>query len=218
MNYQSALIDRWGVVVPIDPPASSAPHSARPPQHPSHVGKDFVRKWELPASSLEVAMHALLSAIRSATGLGEASVYNASAGAFADWELDILHREKIRRHAATIPMLLQRIRAMEDNGMHLRRDKVDLVSPLQDLYSLFQELEERTDQGAAYQFLQLEYVARASELAQSILSASTLRRLPHFPLEHLAAVYLPAWLPIALPLVLGLAREVKLAWRSNVPS
>ena len=49
----------------------------------------------------------------------------------------------------------------------------------------------------------------ALEFMKMGAASLTLISEPHFPLEHLAAIFLPLWVPLILPMLVGLLREAK---------
>ncbi|KAG0205537.1 hypothetical protein BGX28_002836 [Mortierella sp. GBA30] len=201
----SFLIPRWGGITILNRDKSSSL------AHPNLIS----------VQELEPIMKLHLTQLRDLMGLSDLSAitdsvrapaslpikfYKTSNGAPTAWELDSLMRKRLSENLvdslATISSLA-RLVADTPNMVVLDHIQKDVVDALQDVARSCSDLSRQ-------QFMEALGASRdALVKAETAFFDPTMVSMLYFPDEHKYAIYMPLFVPISVPLVMALLREIK---------
>jgi phosphatidylinositol glycan class S len=123
------------------------------------------------------------------------------------WELDSLLRMYTTRALVNTVNTLQSLSRMVQNLQHMViQDHID--NKIQSSIHLVQEAQRHLEQGDYVQAMHVS--AQAHILAEEAFFDPTMVGMLYFPDEHKYAVYMPLFIPIAVPLIMALLREFRL--------
>ncbi|KAF9564335.1 hypothetical protein EC968_004575 [Mortierella alpina] len=197
-NSNSFLIPRWGGITILNRDNTSAT------AHP-----DVITVQEL-----EPVMKLYLTQLRDLMGLSHLSssasfpitFQRSASGAPTTWELDQLMRKRTAENMVdSLATLLSLANLVADtpNMVVLDHIQKDVVDALQDVATACHSL---AKQDAV---LALETSRDALVKAETAFFDPTMVSMLYFPDEHKYAIYMPLFVPISVPLVMALLREVK---------
>ena len=194
------VVRRWGAVVIVNPPACAVD-----PPPPMTAGPAPMGLHGTPDA--EDALRRAASRLRALLGLPATLPTDRSGGAWAvvsALEVEALQAAWFRHHLAAARESLQATVSLAQRMSHMR------VSPqlARQVSEALQVYERAVDPATP----RLDAI-RAAQMSRTRAQAAALDpdMVPqlYFPAEHLAAVYAPFLLPLALPLVLGTVTEMR---------
>jgi len=157
-------------------------------------------------SGLSCSGRITCTVLRPITGLG-----------FRDWEVDAIAREALSRWQVSLLDQVAALRSLLEDGT-VTTDAIESSVTWEHLSRALQfalnASQSRSSCSPAPLSLNatLFAIALGSDLVSELVSYVTLYRGDaDFPLEHLAAVYLPMWMPLVMPLFIPLLYEIPLA-------
>ncbi|KAJ2780113.1 GPI transamidase component, partial [Coemansia interrupta] len=205
LHTNAFLVSQWGGVAIANLPAETK------------VGSHIV----LSSSDMQGYMGAFISQLRELIGIRRYTplderpvgtiqkirVHQATLTGISTWEQDALLRQWLvstRLTAISTLQSLSRLVESMQNMVVMDEIKTKVDGAIQELTSIQSTLSSSTDHLTA-----CKHATRASVLAESAFFDPSMVSLLYFPDQHKYAIYLPFFLPAAMPLITALKRVIK---------
>ncbi|KAJ3297137.1 hypothetical protein HK104_000793 [Borealophlyctis nickersoniae] len=207
LKTNAFLIPQWGGILVRDPP------------------QDKGSAYRLSRSELHPIMEIFVSQLRSLLGVKEIVIPNvkdllpdvrveydpAPHVGLTKWELDRLTRERAVQNLVDAVTTLNSLATLIfdlENMVVLDHIQTEVLAALDAVDKGYKALEDSSFEEAA------RYARLAITSAESAFFDPTMVSMLYFPDEHKYAVYMPLFVPVAVPLLIASIKELK-AWKQG---